>query len=51
MIKIDWLKWKAYRAWYWLPSKLGYWEPKHAFKTCPTGERHCPHMKFHFHAW
>lgn len=26
-----------------LLSLFGHWEYEHAFKTCPSGERHCPH--------
>jgi hypothetical protein len=27
----------------WLLARLGHWEYEHEFKTCPSGERHCPH--------
>jgi hypothetical protein len=27
-------------------SLLGHWEWEHEFKTCPTGERHCPHIHY-----
>lgn len=32
--------------WTRLLSKFGHWEWEHPFKTCPTGERHCPHMHY-----
>lgn len=28
----------------WLLSKFGHWVWEHPNKTCPSGERHCPHM-------
>jgi hypothetical protein len=30
----------------WLLSKVGHWRWEHTFKTCPTGDRHCPHMHY-----
>ena len=41
---LDWLAWKCYRVWVWLPSRIGHWEEEHAYKACPSGERYCPHM-------
>lgn len=25
---------------------VGHWEWEHEFKTCPTGDRHCPHIHY-----
>lgn len=41
-----------YRYWLyhpvaWIMSKFGHWTWEHEFKTCPTGERHCPHVHYH----
>jgi hypothetical protein len=35
-----------YRRWIRFLSHFGHWEWEHEFRTCPTGERHCPHMHF-----
>jgi len=41
------MRWAIRHPITWLLSRLGHWEPEHAFKQCPTGERHCPHMRWH----
>lgn len=35
--------WNA-SVWTKVLARFGYWTWEHEFKTCPTGERHCPHM-------
>lgn len=37
------LKWKIRHPVLGILSSCGHWEWEHAFKTCPSGERHCPH--------
>jgi hypothetical protein len=34
------------RAWVRLLSRFGHWEWEHEFKTCPSGDRHCPHCHY-----
>lgn len=35
--------------WHTIRSRIfrkGEWEWEHDFKQCPTGERHCPHIRW-----
>lgn len=41
------MKWKIRHPVLGILSSLGYWDWEHEFKTCPTGERHCPHYHWH----
>jgi hypothetical protein len=38
------LKWRLRHPVIALLARFGHWEQAHSFKTCPSGERHCPHM-------
>lgn len=44
---MNWLRNNRYVPWHVrFLSLFGYWEPEHEFRTCPTGERHCPHLHY-----
>lgn len=29
-----------------LLARFGYWDWEHEFRSCPSGERHCPHVRY-----
>lgn len=44
-----WLRVNRYVPWHVrLLGMVGHWGWEHEFKTCPSGERICPHMRWRF---